>query len=41
MNFIKVIISKYVVYFFVYSEIFNFGGDEYVNDVDIGGWVKL
>ena len=41
MNFTKAIISKYVAYFSAHSEIFNFGGDEYANDVDTGGWAKL
>ena len=41
VNFTKAIISKYVAYFSAHSEIFNFGGDEYANDVDTGGWAKL
>ena len=41
VNFTKAIISKYVAYFSTHSEIFNFGGDEYANDVDTGGWAKL
>ena len=39
VNFTKAIISKCVAYFRAWK--FNFGGDEYANDVDTGGWAKL
>ena len=37
----KEMIKKYATYFAKQSEIFNFGCDEYANDVDTGGWEKL
>lgn len=41
VEFTKALIGKYVNYFSKSCEIFNFGADEYANDVDTGGWAKL
>ncbi|WLV78335.1 family 20 glycosylhydrolase [Lacticaseibacillus parahuelsenbergensis] len=39
--FTKALLQKYVSYFKDRVAIFNFGSDEYANDVDTGGWAKL
>ncbi|KLI74713.1 MULTISPECIES: family 20 glycosylhydrolase [Lacticaseibacillus] len=39
--FTKALLQKYVSYFKDRVTIFNFGSDEYANDVDTGGWAKL
>ncbi|KRK12406.1 lacto-N-biosidase [Lacticaseibacillus zeae DSM 20178 = KCTC 3804] len=39
--FTKALLQKYVSYFKDRVTIFNFGSDEYANDVDTGGWSKL
>lgn len=39
--FTKALLQKYVSYFKDHATIFNFGSDEYANDVDTGGWAKL
>ncbi len=41
IDFTKALIGKYINYFSKSCEIFNFGADEYANDVDTGGWAKL
>lgn len=39
--FTKALLQKYVMYFKGHATTFNFGSDEYANDVDTGGWAKL
>lgn len=42
VSFTKALIKKYVAYFAPYSKIFNFGFDEYANDVkEGGGWKAI
>ncbi|WP_461810969.1 family 20 glycosylhydrolase [Faecalimonas sp.] len=39
--FTKALVAKYVNYFSKSCEIFNFGTDEYANDINTGGWANL
>ncbi|WP_125705742.1 family 20 glycosylhydrolase [Lacticaseibacillus daqingensis] len=39
--FTQALLEKYVTYFAGHTDLFNFGCDEYANDVDTGGWAKL
>lgn len=41
VDFAQALVKKYVDFFSEYCEIFNFGCDEYANDVNSGGWQKL
>lgn len=41
VDFAQALVKKYVDFFSAYCEIFNFGCDEYANDVNTGGWQKL